>query len=207
MMRIFLLIMAGLLTTFCMVNAETGSVYTVQPGDTLWDIALAHGTSWQELAALNRINDPTTLQVGARLRLPSQSGSSAKLVLHDGTTVVVTSEEQDLLARVVYAEANGEPMEGKVAVAAVIFNRVKSAKYPNSVWEVLHQEGQFTPVQEGRVPTKADASCVDAVKRALAGEDPTGGALFFYNPNTTRAADYWATKQVIKRIGNHNFAL
>jgi N-acetylmuramoyl-L-alanine amidase len=62
-------------------------------------------------------------------------------------------------------------------------------------------------VQEGRVPTKADASCVDAVKRALAGEDPTGGALFFYNPNTTRAADYWATKQVIKRIGNHNFAL
>ncbi|HHT42506.1 MAG TPA: LysM peptidoglycan-binding domain-containing protein [Firmicutes bacterium] len=206
-MRIFLLIMAGLLTTFCMVNAETGSVYTVQPGDTLWDIALAHGTSWQELAALNRINDPTTLQVGARLRLPSQSGSSAKLVLHDGTTVVVTSEEQDLLARVVYAEANGEPMEGKVAVAAVIFNRVKSAKYPNSVWEVLHQEGQFTPVQEGRVPTKADASCVDAVKRALAGEDPTGGALFFYNPNTTRAADYWATKQVIKRIGNHNFAL
>ena len=55
---------------------------------------------------------------------------------------------------------------------------------PDSVWEVLHQPGQFTPVEQGKLPKKADASCVEAVRRALAGEDPTGGALFFYNPHT-----------------------
>jgi N-acetylmuramoyl-L-alanine amidase len=121
--------------------------------------------------------------------------------------VTVSGEELDLLARVVQAEAGGEPFEGKVAVAAVVFNRVRSSKYPNSVWEVLHQPGQFTPVAQGTVPKKADASCAEAVKRALAGEDPTGGALYFYNPNTTQAPEFWATRQVIKRIGNHNFAL
>lgn len=204
-MRSFLVILLGLVLMSCLVQADSDSVHVVQPGDTLWDIAMAHGVSWQDLAALNRIKDPTTLQVGARLRLPTQA--DAKLVLHDGTTVTVSGEELDLLARVVQAEAGGEPFEGKVAVAAVVFNRVRSSKYPNSVWEVLHQPGQFTPVAQGTVPKKADASCAEAVKRALAGEDPTGGALYFYNPNTTQAPEFWATRQVIKRIGNHNFTL
>lgn len=204
-MRNVILILLGLMLSSCLVQADSGPVYVVKPGDTLWDIAQAHGTTWQELAALNRIKDPTTLQVGARLRLPG-SGDS-RLVLSDGTIVPVTSDEFDLLTRVVQAEAGGEPFEGKVAVAAVVLNRVRSSKYPNSVWEVLHQPGQFTPVQEGTLPKKVDSSSVEAVKRALGGEDPTGGALFFYNPAATRTPEYWATKQVIKRIGNHNFAL
>lgn len=204
-MRGFALILLGLVLSSCLVQADSGPIHIVQPGDTLWDIAAAYGFSWQELAALNKIKDPTTLQVGTRLRLPSHTDT--RLVLSDGTSVVVTGEELDLLARVVQAEAGGEPFEGKVAVAAVIFNRVRSSRYPNSVWEVLHQPGQFTPVEQGTLPAKADASSVEAVRRALAGEDPTGGALFFYNPKTTRTPEYWATKQVIKRIGNHNFAL
>lgn len=204
-MRGFALILLGLVLSSCLVQADSGPIHIVQPGDTLWDIAMAHGISWQELAALNKIKDPAALQVGTRLRLPSAADN--KLVLHDGSTVVVSPEEVDLLARVVQAEAGGEPFEGKVAVAAVILNRVRSSKYPNSVWEVLHQPGQFTPVQQGTLPKKAEASCMEAVRRALAGEDPTGGALFFYNPHTTRTPEYWATKQVIKRIGNHNFAL
>jgi len=207
MMRNLVLILLGLTLTSCLVQADSGPVHIVQPGDTLWDIALAHGISWQELASLNKIKDPTTLQVGTRLRLPITTQSGTKLVLHDGSTVTVTSEEVELLARVVQAEAGGEPFEGKVAVAAVILNRVRSSRYPDSVWEVLHQPGQFTPVEQGKLPKKADASCVEAVRRALAGEDPTGGALFFYNPHTTQSAEFWATKQVIKRIGNHNFAL
>jgi N-acetylmuramoyl-L-alanine amidase len=207
MMRNLVLILLGLTLTSCLVQADSGPVHIVQPGDTLWDIALAHGISWQELASLNKIKDPTTLQVGTRLRLPTTTQSGTKLVLHDGSTVTVTSEEVELLARVVQAEAGGEPFEGKVAVAAVILNRVRSSRYPDSVWEVLHQPGQFTPVEQGKLPKKADASCVEAVRRALAGEDPTGGALFFYNPHTTQSAEFWATKQVIKRIGNHNFAL
>lgn len=68
-------------------------------------------------------------------------------------------------------------------MAAVILNRVRSSRYPDSVWEVLHQPGQFTPVEQGKLPKKADASCVEAVRRALAGEDPTGGALFSTTPH------------------------
>jgi N-acetylmuramoyl-L-alanine amidase len=204
-MRGLTVILLGLVLTSCLVQADSGPVYVVQPGDTLWDIAVANGISWQELAALNKIKDPAKLQVGTRLRLPTKEDTY--LVLSDGTKVVVTSEELDLLARVVHAEAGSEPFEGKVAVAAVILNRVRSSRFPNSVWEVLHQPGQFTPVEQGTLSSKSDASSMDAVRRALAGEDPTGGALFFYNPYKTAAPDYWATKQVIKRIGNHNFTL
>lgn len=104
-MRNLVLILLGLTLTSCLVQADSGPVHIVQPGDTLWDIALAHGISWQELASLNKIKDPTTLQVGTRLRLPTTTQSGTKLVLHDGSTVTVTSEEVELLARVVQAEA------------------------------------------------------------------------------------------------------
>lgn len=204
-MRNFFIAFGLLLLLFSLANAEGNPVYTVQPGDTLWDIAKAHGISWQELAGLNRIQDPTKLQVGTRLRLPSSV--NPRLVLSDGTIVEVTPEERELLARVVHAEARGESLEGQIAVAAVVLNRVRSPKFPNTIWEVLHQSGQFTPVEQGNLPQKAAASCLEAVDRALRGEDPTGGALFFYNPATTEAAEYWATKKVIKKIGNHNFTL
>lgn len=84
----------------------------------------------------------------------------------------------------VYAEARGEGLEGQIAVAAVILNRVRSDKFPNTVWDVIHQQGQFTPIQRGTLPSssKNTGTCTNAVDKALNGEDPTGGALFFYNP-------------------------
>ena len=164
-MRGLTVILLGLVLTSCLVQADSGPVHIVQPGATLWDIAVANGISWQELAALNKIKDPTKLQVGTRLRLPTKEDTY--LVLSDGTKVVVTSEELDLLARVVHAEAGSEPFEGKVAVAAVILIRVRSSRFPNSVWEVLHQPGQFTPVEQGTLSSKMIIS-MDAVRRALA---------------------------------------
>lgn len=204
-MRNILLILGALILFLSIGQANSQPTYTVQPGDTLYDISLAHGISWQELASLNKIKDPTTMQVGTQLRLPSHV--TPKIVLRDGTVVEVTAQEKELLVRLVTAEARGESLEGQIAVAAVVINRVRSSKFPNSVWDVIHQSGQFTPIEQDNLPRTVGETCVEAVERALRGEDPTGGALFFYNPTTSQANDYWATKPVIKRIGNHNFTL
>ena len=204
-MRNILLVLGALLLFFSIGRANYHQVYTVRPGDTLYDISLAYGISWKELAELNKIKDPTKVQVGTKLRLPAD----AKLrTLEPGETIVpITPQEKELLTRLVYAEARGESLEGQIAVAAVILNRVQSSRFPDTVWDVIHQPGQFTPVQNNTLPQTASDTTVEAVNRALRGEDPTGGALFFYNPRTTQAAEYWATKPVIKKIGNHNFTL
>lgn len=204
-MRNIILVVAALLVFFSIGRASSLPTYTVRPGDTLYDISMAHGISWKELAELNKIKDPATMQVGTQLRLPANA--KLQTLRSDETIVALTAKEKDLFIRLVSAEARGESLEGQIAVAAVILNRVQSTRFPNSLWDVMHQPGQFVPIQNNTLPLTVDDSCIEAVNRALRGEDPTGGALFFYNPHTTQAADYWASKPVIKRIGNHNFTL
>lgn len=204
-MRNILIVLGALLLFFSIGKASTQPTYTVKPGDTLYDISLVYGISWKELAELNKIKDPATIQIGTQLRLPAH----AKLptLRPDETIIPISAKEKDLLVRLVAAEARGESLEGQIAVAAVVLNRVQSNRFPNTVWDVMHQPGQFTPVEQNTLPKQGDEMSTEAVNRALRGEDPTGGALFFYNPRTTQTADYWATKPVIRRIGNHNFTL
>lgn len=204
-MRNIFVILGFLLLFFSLAHADPHPTHVVRPGDTLYDISLLYDISWQELANLNKIKDPGSLQIGTVLRLPSHI--TPNIIRWDGTVYEVTAKEKELLARLVYAEARGEPPEGQIAVAAVVLNRVRSRTFPDTVWDVIHEPGQFTPMELGLLPKTASGSCEEAVVRALLGEDPTGGALYFYNPSTSQAMDYWATKPVIKRIGNHNFAL
>lgn len=171
-------------------------VYIVQPGDTLSEIALEYNLDWRYLAQFNDIKDPTRMRAGMKLRIPS------KVYVVD-----FTPEERDLLARLIHAEARGEPLEGQIAVGAVVINRVKSDKFPDTITEVIYQKGQFSPIALGTMPKVPQESAVEAAERALAGEDPTGGALFFYNLKTTAAPEFWKTRPVIKQIGNHNFAI
>lgn len=203
-MRNILVILGALLLFFSIAKANTNPTYTVQPGDTLYDISLAHGISWQELANLNKIKDPTAMQVGTQLRLPANA--VPRSTRGDSYVVPVSAKEKDALIRLVYAEARGESLEGQIAVAAVVINRVQSRSFPNTIWDVIYQPGQFVPVEAG-LPQKGGGTVPEAVERALLGEDPTGGALYFYNPAASQALDYWATKTVVKKIGNHNFAL
>ncbi len=171
-------------------------VHVVRPGDTLYVIAHQHGLDWQYLANFNNVEDPTKLWVGTKLRIPLQQ-----------STIRHTSEEQLLLARIIHSEARGESIEGQIAVGAVVVNRVTSPLFPDTIRDVIYQPGQFTPIERDNLPHTPVASALEAASRALAGEDPTGGALFFYNPRTTRFREYWQTKPVIKVIGNHNFAI
>lgn len=115
-----------------------------------------------------------------------------------------SSTDLNLLARVVYGEARGEPYTGQVAVAAVVLNRVKSSSFPNSVAGVVYQSGAFDCVADGQINLSPNQSAYNAAKDALNGWDPTYGCLFYYNPRT--ATSKWMLSRTVKlNIGNHAF--
>ena len=118
---------------------------------------------------------------------------------------IYTEEDVNLLARVVHAEARGEPYKGQVAVAAVVLNRMKNKSFPDSLRGVIYQPQAFESVTNGQIKLKPNRENIKAARAALNGEDPTSGALFFYNP--AKLKDTWIlSRKVIKRIHNHVFA-
>jgi N-acetylmuramoyl-L-alanine amidase len=115
----------------------------------------------------------------------------------------------ELLAKLVYAEARGEPYMGQVAVAATVLNRLNDPRYPNTLSGVIFQvDGgyyQYSPVADGQIYLTPNATARRAVNDAISGNDPTGGATTFYNPSKTN--DKWVrSRQYVTTIGNHVFA-
>ncbi len=145
-------------------------------------------------------------------RMPEFTEEEVDEVIVEETVIDVTESERELLARVVHAEAEGEPYQGKVAVAAVVLNRVKHPNYPEDVYGVVFESNQFEPVRDGRMALKPGDEALRAVIDALAGEDPSRGALFFYNRETVRERDEellsWFDQNttITVRIGDHTFA-
>ena len=127
-----------------------------------------------------------------------------------------TSDIQ-LMARAINGEARGEPYEGQVAVGAVILNRVKSSQFPNkssqfpnTIAGVIYQSGAFTAVSDGQinVPIEEGSTVYKAAKDAMNGWDPTGGCIYYFNPNTATNKWIWSRPQVKtigKTIGKHIF--
>ncbi len=114
--------------------------------------------------------------------------------------------ETYLLGRLVHGEARGEPYVGKVAVAAVVLNRVKSPSFPNTISGVVYQSGAFDAVSDGQIYLTPDEDSLRAARDALNGWDPTGGCLYYYNPSTATNGWIW-TRTVQLSIGKHNFAI
>lgn len=123
-----------------------------------------------------------------------------------GSTSNISQSDLNLLARCVYGEARGEPYNGQVAVAAVVLNRVRSSKFPNTISGVIYQSGAFTAVSDGQINLTPNESAYSAARDALGGWDPTGGCLYYYNPATATSSWIWSLTVHIK-IGKHNFAL
>ncbi|MEY8764496.1 MULTISPECIES: cell wall hydrolase [Clostridium] len=120
--------------------------------------------------------------------------------------IYITREDVDLMAKVVYAESNCEPFEGKVAVASVILNRLQYPEFPKTVKGVVTQRGAFSCVKNGSIDVTANKESYNAVSQALRGVDPTGKSIFFYNPKI--ATSQWMKnirKKNVKSIGNHVF--
>jgi N-acetylmuramoyl-L-alanine amidase len=121
-----------------------------------------------------------------------------------GTPVGYKNSDIDLLARLVSAEAKGEPYRGQVAVAAVVLNRVKSSSFPNSIPDVIYEPQAFSPVANGQIWRNPASSAIQATHEALKGTDPAYGALFFFNPAKATSSWIWSRPQIIQ-IGNHIF--
>jgi N-acetylmuramoyl-L-alanine amidase len=109
-----------------------------------------------------------------------------------------------LMANAVYGESRGEPYIGQVAVAAVILNRVQSASFPNTVGGVIYEPGAFTAVADGQINLTPNETAKKAVLDALNGWDPTGNAIYYFNPDTATSSWIWSRPQ-IKKIGKHIF--
>ncbi|CEG27245.1 cell wall hydrolase [Bacillus sp. B-jedd] len=192
-----LVIAAGLIfsmSAFTMAGTtEAATTHKVKSGETYYKIAIQHGVPVKTLMSANNAKSPA-LNAGRNLTIPNST---------------VTAAEKDLMARLVRAEAVGEPYAGKVAVATVILNRVASKDFPNSVKGVVNQVSNghyaFTPVQNGQINKPADAASKRAVNEALAFKGQGKGSLFFYNPKT--AVSKWIfSRQTTVTIGNHRFA-
>ena len=140
------------------------------------------------------IAGPTTLKaMGIYSSSSSNSGTSS-----------TNSNDLNLLARVVYAEARGEPYTGQVAVAAVTLNRVKSSSFPNTLAGVVYQSGAYDAVTDGQINLTPDSTAKKAAQDALNGWDPTYGAIYYFNPKTATNKWIWS-RPVTVTIGNHRF--
>ena len=114
------------------------------------------------------------------------------------------SSNVNLLARVVYGEARGEPYTGQVAVAAVVLNRVKSSKFPNTIAGVIYQSGAFDAVSDGQINLNPDSTSKKAAQDALNGWDPSYGAIYYFNPSTATNKWIWSRPLTVT-IGKHRF--
>ena len=117
-----------------------------------------------------------------------------------------TTSDLQLMARAVNGEARGEPYAGQVAVAAVILNRVKHSSFPNTVAGVINQPGAFTAVSDGQINAaiSSNSTVYKACQDAMNGWDPSGGAIYYFNPDTATNAWIWSRELIVK-IGKHRF--
>lgn len=114
------------------------------------------------------------------------------------------TSDYNMLARVISAEARGESYEGQVAVGAVILNRVSHSSFPDTIAGVCYQPGAFTCMTDGQINVSVADSAYRAARDALNGWDPSGGAIYYYNPKTAKSS-WIRSRPVIKTIGNHVF--
>jgi len=130
------------------------------------------------------------------------------IILAEVKSLAVTSNTSDiqLMARAINGEARGEPYEGQVAVGAVILNRVKDSRFPNSISGVIYQSGAFTAVSDGQINAAiSEGSTVyKAAQDAMNGWDPTGGCVYYFNPATATNKWIWS-RPLVKTIGKHRF--
>ncbi|ARK30019.1 cell wall hydrolase [Halalkalibacter krulwichiae] len=187
---------------------EPTFAYTVEEGDTMTQIAKEHDLTLLELAMANpEITDLNVIVVGQNINIHKNNDTAkVKEISSNETSEINLSEKEvDLLARIVRAEAQTEPFEGKVAVADVVLNRIESSKFPDTVKEVIYEPKQFEPVANGQVNKPADAESIKAVEAALSDmRNITEESLFFYNPDI--ATNRWLdTRETTVVIGQHVF--
>lgn len=194
-----------------------GTYHTVLTGETLFSISRKYGIPVDSIRKANAQWSDVIIP-GQKLLIPNGVTSTTAAAVTTTTTTTVTTStaatrpavipytaaDLDLLARLVRAEAENQTYRAKVAVAAVVVNRVKSSLFPNTLRDVIYERSngyyQFTPVVNGHINKIASQSDINAAREALHGADPTNGALFYFDDSTT-SSWLWSRK-VALRDGN-----
>lgn len=195
-MKIFTIIFLVLLVAPLLLGVEKGNISSTSPTtyehgdhplDNLWDIGWVYEISYSS-AGQDVVEIP--------IEEPAD--------YHDEPSY--TEEDLDLLSRIVSAEARGEPVEGQIAVANVVLNRVASEDFPDTIEGVIYQDGQFSPVSNGAINNEPTEEAIESAKRALDGEFVVeSDVLYFYNPKIAKSK--WIfTRKTAKVIGNHTFS-
>ncbi len=203
--------------------------YSINKGDTLWRISQNYGVSVETLQKANNLTGNLII-AGETLRIPQTitvnyeerrivDNTKNRRIIKIAQNSITTAKRQEMqqvvkddrywLAKIIEAEAGIEPVEGKIAVGAVVLNRVKEDWFPDTIQEVIFHKVngvyQFSPVGNGRMnKVEPSEEAYEAADRALAGEDPTDGALYFYNPKISKSA-FFKKKEFLASIGNHQF--
>ena len=123
---------------------------------------------------------------------------------NSNSSVSTNSNDLNLLARVIYGEARGEPYTGQVAIGAVVLNRVRNSSFPNTIAGVVYQSGAFDAVSDGQINLTPNSTAKKAAQDALNGWDPTYGAIYYFNPKTATNKWIWSRPMTVT-IGNHRF--
>ena len=144
-----------------------------------------------------------TLQAMGIYNSSGNSGSSSGSGSGNSSSST-NSNDLNLLSRLVYGEARGEPYTGQVAVAAVVLNRVKSSSFPNTIAGVIYQSGAFDVVSDGQINLTPNETAKKAAQDALNGWDPTNGAIYYFNPSTATNKWIWSRPMTVT-IGKHRF--
>lgn len=181
--------------------------YTVKSGDTLYLISKANNVSLYTLRKANNYWSDY-VYIGQRLIIPGTSYNTVSASNANQSVIPYSESDLDLLARLVNAEAQGVSYKAKVAVAAVVVNRVQSSAWPNTLKEVIYQKSggyyQFSPVVNGAIYKSATTEARQAALEALRGSDPTNGAQFYFDDSTTNT---WLwSKPVALRVDNMVFS-
>lgn len=174
--------------------------YHVSLGDTLYELARDFNTSTGVIMALNNLEN-SIIRAGDNLKVPINNLTEREIL-----SKTITNEELELLARVIFGEARGEPYIGQVAVGAVVINRVVSSYFPNDFRSVIYQSGQFSAVADGQINLRPNRTAYRAAREALSGKDPTRGALYYYNPRIAKNKWWFETREPLVTIGEHVFA-
>jgi N-acetylmuramoyl-L-alanine amidase len=174
--------------------------YRVRRGDTLYRVARKTGVTVKSLRSRNGLRG-NRLRIRQTLVIPS-----GRVRRYSRMSGARNYGELDLLARTINAEAGSEPYIGKVAVGGVILNRVQHRRFPQTIAGVIYQPHAFESVSNGIFYRPASRAAQKAARAALTGWDPSGGALYFFNPGKTNNRWIWA-RRIINRIGKHIFAI
>ena len=130
----------------------------------------------------------------------------AALGISDSSAPTTQSNDVALLARLISAEARGEPYRGQVAVGAVVLNRMKHPSFPSTMSGVIYQKGAFSCLDDGQFDEPVANSAYQAAREALNGTDPTGGTIYYFNPVTATSAWIWTRPHKLT-IGKHRFCM